>query len=468
MNKEIHKLSALELSSNFKSKDISPLQVTNVILERIKSSQKTLNSFCFFNEGDVIKQAEESEKRWSDNNPKSLIDGVPVSIKDLIHVKGWPTLQGSKSVDINQKWDIDAPSVKNLKNAGAVILGKTNTPEFGHKGVTENLVSGITNNPWDISMNAGGSSGGSGSALASGLGPLSVGTDGGGSCRKPANYCGVVGMKPSQGRVASWPPSYLWPLSSAGPMSRSVRDASYLLDIISQNDIRDPETFQKSANTFSGIEDSVQGLKVGFSLSFGGSHPRIEISDIIENTKYLFQKLGVKLFDACPEIDNPMKTYRTLLDSAWVHTASQFNDEQKEKFDPTFAAAVERGNKLTAVDLRTAFGKRKNFMRIVSEFFNEYDALILPTNPTTAYPHGTREPTPDQNDNWHTTVCFTAPFNITGNPAISIPCGFSKNGLPVGLQIIGKFGSDKMVLNIARAFEKESGLENQLATNYID
>ncbi len=463
MIKEIHKLSALELSLLYKKKSISPLEVSKIILDRINITHENLNAFCFCDEGNVLKQAKDSEYRWINNEQKSLFDGVPISIKDLIHVKSWPTLHGSKAVDINQKWDIDAPSVINLKKAGAIILGKTNTPEFGHKGVTENLVHGITNNPWNIDMNAGGSSGGAGSALASGLGPLALGTDGGGSCRKPANYCGVVGMKPSQGRVPSWPASYLWPLSSAGPMTRSVRDAAYLLDIISQNDVRDPETFHNKVNTFDGIEKQVQGLKVGFSLSFGGSEPRIEVSDIIENTKSLFQKIGVKLFDVCPEIINPMKTYRVILDSAWMHTASQFNDAQKEKFDPTFAAAVERGSKLTAVDLRKAFGERKNFMRIVSEFFSEYDLLILPTNPTTSYPHGTREPVPEENDNWKTTVCFTAPFNITGNPAISIPCGFSKSGLPVGLQIIGNYGCDNTVLNLARAFEKETGFVNQLA-----
>lgn len=468
MNKEIHKLSALELSSFFRSKSISPLEVAKVALQRIKKTQKTLNAFCYVNQGDVIKQAEESELRWVNRNPKSLIDGVPVSIKDLIHVRGWPTLHGSKAVDIDQKWNIDAPSVINLRNAGAIILGKTNTPEFGHKGVTENLVSGATNNPWNTNMNAGGSSGGAGSALASGLGPLAVGTDGGGSCRKPANYCGVVGMKPSQGRVASWPSSYLWPLSSAGPMARTVSDVSYLLDIISQNDIRDPETFHQKIITFSEIENSVRGLKVGFSLSFGDSQPRTEVSDVIENTKKIFHKIGVKIINACPEINKPMKTYRVLLDSAWAHIASQFDDKQREDFDSTFAAAVNRGSKLNAIDLRKAFWERKNFMRIVSEYFSEYDLLVLPTNPTTAYPHGTREPVPEQNDNWNTTVCFTAPFNITGNPAVSIPCGFSKEGLPIGIQIIGMYGQDHLVLNLARAFEKETSFENQLALNYIN
>lgn len=468
MNTAIHKLTALELSALFKSGVITPLDVSKIILQRIKESQKTLNAFCYFNESDVLKQAEDSSSRWKSNNQKSLIDGVPVSIKDLIHVKGWPTLHGSKAVDIEQEWDIDAPSVVNLKNAGAIILGKTNTPEFGHKGVTENLVNGVTNNPWNTQMNAGGSSGGAGSALASGLGPLAIGTDGGGSCRKPANYCGVVGMKPSQGRVASWPSSYLWPLSSAGPMARNVRDTAFLLDIISQNDIRDPETFNQNSNTFSQIENSVKGLKICFSLSFAGSQPRTEVCDIIESTKKIFQKIGVRLFNDCPEINNPMKTYRVLLDSAWIHTANQFNDNQKNNFDPSFSAAVERGKKLTALDLRIAFSERKKYMKILSEFFSTYDLLILPTNPTTAYPHGSREPVPEENDNWNTTVCFTAPFNITGNPAISIPCGFSKNRLPVGLQIIGKYGYDHLVLNLARAFEKETGFENQLALDYVD
>ncbi len=463
MNKEIHELSALELSSFFKSRTTSPLEVSKIILKRIRDSHENLNAFCFLNEDDVLSQAKRSESRWIKNKPKSLIDGVPVSIKDLIHVEGWPTFHGSKAVDINQKWDIDAPSVTNLRNSGAIILGKTNTPEFGHKGVTENLLNGITSNPWNTKMNAGGSSGGAGSALASGLGPLAIGTDGGGSCRKPANYCGVIGMKPSQGRVASWPSSYLWPLSSAGPMARCVSDTAYLLDIISQNDIRDPETFNTNLNTFSQIDNTVQGLKIAFSLSLAESQPRTEVCDIIENNLNIFRKIGVRLVNICPQIKNPMKTYRVLLDSAWIYIAHQFNEQQKENFDPTFAAAVERGKKLTALDLRIAFGERKKFMRVFSEFFSKYDLLILPTNPTTAYPHGTREPIPENNDNWNTTVCFTAPFNITGNPAISIPCGFSKSGLPVGLQIIGNYGCDNTVLNLARAFEKETGFVNQLA-----
>ena len=465
----LHNLSAVELNKKYSDKEISPVEVAKYLIARIEQTHEELNAFCFFEPKDIMQYAIKSEKRWMSGEPVSLIDGVPISIKDLLYLKGWPTLHGSSSVRLNQSWDFDSPSVARLREKGAVFLGKTSTPEFGHKGVTESLLFGKTNNPWNTGMTPGGSSGGAASALAAGLGPLALGTDGGGSCRKPANYCGVIGMKPSQGKVPAWPSSHLWPLSSAGPMARTVEDLALLLDIISENDYRDPSKFLFRSSSFNDLDDGIKNIKIGFSLNLGGSFPRKEIADIIKKSVGDFVSGGAHIFDASPSgFDEAMSIYRTILDSGMALTGSFMTENQKRQCDPTFFSVVERGMKISALELRQAFDKRYLLIRNISLFFENYDLFILPTNPTTAYPHGTREPVSEPEDRWNTTVCFTAPFNITGNPAISIPCGKTQKGLPVGLQIVGPFGYDSLVLRAAKYFEKVSNLKGQLAENYIN
>ena len=464
-----HKLSAIELNNKYANKEISPVEVARYLIDRIEKTHQDLNAFCFFEPKDVINYAIDSEKRWMLGEPASLLDGVPISIKDLLYLKGWPTLHGSASVKSNQSWNFDSPSVARLREKGLVFLGKTSTPEFGHKGVTENLLSGTTNNPWNKNMTPGGSSGGAASALAAGLGPLALGTDGGGSCRKPANYCGVIGMKPSQGKVPSWPPSHLWPLSSAGPLARTVEDLSLLLDVISGNDFRDPSKFLFRSNSFDDLESGIKDLKIGFSLSLGNSFPRKEVAEIIKNAVSIFVSGGAYIYqDEPPDFDGSMSIYRTILDSGMALTSSSMTEKQKVKCDPTFLLSAERGMRISALELRQAFDKRKLLIRDLSLFFKNYDLFILPTNPTTTYSHGTREPIAEDGDQWNTTVCFTAPFNITGNPAITIPCGKTKNGLPVGLQIVGPFGYDSLVLRAAHYLERFTNLKGQLANDYID
>ena len=239
MSSDIYNLSAVELIKLYTNKKLSPVEVTKNIIQRVKTIDKKINSYVFIDEQNAIEEAEQSEKRWMQNSPKGKLDGVPTSIKDLLLTKGWPTLRGSKSVDKNIDWVDDSPVAARLKEAGAVLLGKTTTPEFGHRGTTQSPLTGITRNPWNLDCTSGGSSGGSASAVASGMGPLSIGTDGGGSVRIPCSFSGLFGIKPTFGKIPAWPLSPFGTIANLGPMTRSVMDGALLFSVISSPDWRD-------------------------------------------------------------------------------------------------------------------------------------------------------------------------------------------------------------------------------------
>ena len=231
-------LSATGLLELFRKHELSPVEVTSAVLQRIEKLNPVLNAFNLVSK-DAGADAKASEARWLRGEPKGLLDGVPVSIKDLLLTKGWPTLRGSKTIDPKGPWNDDAPAVARLREHGAVLLGKTTTPEFGWKGVTDSPLTGITRNPWNPKKTPGGSSGGAAAALASGMGPLAVGTDGGGSIRIPCSFTGLFGIKPSFGRVPAWPPSPFGAVAHVGPMTRSVTDAALMLNVLSLPDARD-------------------------------------------------------------------------------------------------------------------------------------------------------------------------------------------------------------------------------------
>ncbi|HEX6318254.1 MAG TPA: amidase family protein, partial [Burkholderiales bacterium] len=235
---ELWAKTAAELLDGYRRHEFSPLEVARAVLGRIEALNPKFNAFCLVSQ-EVEKEAKASESRWLAGQPRGLLDGVPVSIKDLLLTRGWPTLRGSKAVDPNGPWNDDAPAVARLREHGAVLLGKTTTPEFGWKGVTDSALTGITRNPWDKSKTPGGSSGGAAAALASGMGPLAVGTDGGGSIRIPCSFTGLFGLKPSFGRVPAWPLSPFGTVAHVGPMARSVGDAALMLNVLAQPDARD-------------------------------------------------------------------------------------------------------------------------------------------------------------------------------------------------------------------------------------
>jgi aspartyl-tRNA(Asn)/glutamyl-tRNA(Gln) amidotransferase subunit A len=261
---------ATELLQLYRTQQASPLEATESVLARIAKVDPALNAFCVVDPDAARAAARASTERWRKGAPQDLLDGVPVSIKDLILTKGWPTLRGSRTIDPKQPWDVDAPSVARLRDAGAVLVGKTTTPEFGIKGTTDNTLTGVTRNPWNPQMTPGGSSGGACAAVASGMGPLAIGTDGAGSIRIPSAFCGIPGIKPSFGRVPAFPLSPMGTVAHIGPHARSVEDLALALTVLSRPDARDWTSLPYDPRDYRvGLNDGVRGLRVAFSPDLG-------------------------------------------------------------------------------------------------------------------------------------------------------------------------------------------------------
>src|SRR3954447_16102352 len=288
-------LTATELLDGYRKHELSPVEVTRAVLERIERLNPVLNAFNLVSER-AMDDAKASEARWMSGQPKGLLDGVPASIKDIILTKGWPTLRGSKTVDPKGPWNDDAPASARLREHGAVILGKTTTPEFGWKGVTDSPLTGITRNPWNPAKTPGGSSGGAAAALASGMGALAVGTDGGGSIRIPCSFTGLFGIKPSFGRVPAWPLSPFGTVAHVGPMTRSVADAALMLNVIALPGARDWHALPYSPRDWrAGLDHGIEGLRIAFSADLGYAKVDGEVASVVARAVRLFEDLGAKV-----------------------------------------------------------------------------------------------------------------------------------------------------------------------------
>src|SRR5687767_5954180 len=288
MNTDLCALGATELLDAFRKKTLSPVDVARAVLARIEKLNPVLNAFCLVSENS-LQEAKESEARWSAGQPRGLLDGVPVSIKDIILTKGWPTLRGSKTVDPKGPWNDDAPVTARLREHGAVLLGKTTTPELGHKGVTDSPLTGITRNPWNPAMTPGGSSGGAAVAAATGMGALHVGTDGGGSIRIPASFTGIFGLKPSFGRVPAYPLSPFGTVAHVGPMTRTVTDAALMLNVLAQPDARDWHALPYDARDWrSGLERGLKGVRIAYSPDLGYARVDAEVAAIVRQAVAVF------------------------------------------------------------------------------------------------------------------------------------------------------------------------------------
>src|SRR5687767_4484858 len=305
MNTDLCALGATELLDAFRKKTLSPVDVARAVLARIEKLNPVLNAFCLVSENS-LQEAKESEARWSAGQPKGLLDGVPVSIKDIILTKGWPTLRGSKTVDPKGPWNDDAPATARLREHGAVLLGKTTTPEFGWKGVTDSPLTGITRNPWNKAKTPGGSSGGAAAAVACGMGPLAVGTDGGGSIRIPCAFTGLFGIKCSFGRVPAWPLSPFGTVAHVGPMTRSVGDAALMLNVLAQPDARDWHALPYDARDWrTGLEQGVADLRIAYSSNLGYAKVDPEIAALVKSAVAVFEELGAKVEEKNPGFADP-------------------------------------------------------------------------------------------------------------------------------------------------------------------
>ncbi len=444
-------LTASELLRLYRGKAVSPVEVAGAVLRRIEEINPRLNAFNFV-APDALAAAKESEARWQRGEPKGLLDGVPVSIKDMILAKGWPTLRGSKTVDPKGPWNDDAPAVARLREAGAVLVGKTTTPEFSWKGVTDSPLTGITRNPWNPGKTPGGSSGGAAAALASGMGPLALGTDGGGSIRIPCSFTGLFGIKPSFGRVPMWPPSPFGTVAHTGPMARSVADAALMLNVIALPDARDWLALPHEARDWRlGLEDGVRGLRIAFSPDLGYAKVDPEVAGLVREAIEVFAHLGATLEEKNPGFENAEPIFRAHWFSGAAFMLKDFAAGKRKLMDPGLVEVAEQGSKIAPAEIfeaqmrRTALGEHMNL------FHRDYDLLVTPTLAVAAFDVG-RE-SPPGNRRWTDWTPFTYPFNLTQQPAASIPCGFTRAGLPVGLHIVGPRYGEALVLRAARAFE---------------
>jgi aspartyl-tRNA(Asn)/glutamyl-tRNA(Gln) amidotransferase subunit A len=337
-----------------------------------------------------------------------------------------------------------------------VLIGKTTTPEFGWKGVTDSPLTGVTRNPWDTSCTPGGSSGGAAVAAALGMGALHVGSDGGGSIRIPAGFTGIFGHKPSFGRVARYPNSAYGTLSHAGPMTRTVTDAALMLTVISEPDARDWFALPyDKADYRDGLEDGVRGLRIAFSPALGYATVDPEIAVLVADAARLFETFGATVERADPGIADPADIFRPHWYAGAAYAARSYTGEQLRMLDPGLREIIAQGKQLALIDYLTAVDRRAALGIHMKAFHEKYDLMLTPTMPIPAFEAGRELPPVSDQERWMSWTPFTYPFNLTQQPAATVPCGFTKAGLPAGLQIVGRMHDDKTVLRAARAFERE-------------
>ena len=446
-------LAATEMVARFQDRSLSPVEAAEAALARIERLNPSLNAFCLVDRAGALAAARQSEARWAKGAPLGPVDGVPTSVKDLVLAKGWPTRRGSKTT-VDDPAAEDAPAVARLREAGAVLLGKTTTTEFGWKGVTDSPLTGITRNPWDPSRTPGGSSGGASAAAAAGMGALHIGTDGGGSVRIPASFAGIFGLKATLGRVPVWPPSPFASVSHLGPMTRTVADAALMMTVITRPDHRDWYALPEDRRDWrQGLEEGVKGLKIAFAPSLGQAPVDAEVATSVAAAAGRFEELGAHVEEAIPTLGEVAPVFAAHWFPAAALLVDSIPGEKRTKMDPGLLAIAEQGGRLTLLDHLKAVRAREVMGMTMQAFHRTYDLLLLPTMPVTAFEAGQECPVDSANRRWTDWTPFTYPFNLTRQPAATVPCGLSSGGLPIGLQIVGRLFEDTAVMRAARAFE---------------
>ncbi len=455
MPTQLTECTATELLALYRSGAASPVEATREVLARIERLNPRLNAFCLVDAEAALRSAGESQSRWQRGAPIGPLDGVPASIKDLILTRGWPTLRGSRTVDPNQPWDVDAPATARLREAGAVLLGKTCTPEFGCKGETNSPLTGISRNPWNLDRTPGGSSGGTAAAVAAGLGPLSVGTDGAGSVRIPAAFCGNVGFKPSFGRVPAYPLSPFGSVAHLGPHTMSVADTALMMNVLAAPDARDWTSLPPDGRDYRvGLDDGVRGLRIAFSptLGYAGNvHP--EVAAAVERGVRQLEALGAVVEAVDPGFDDPLDICTGLWFLGAATLWHGLSPAQRAVADPDFRAEAELGARLSAIEVQQLVLRRGALGSQLRQFMQRFDLIATPAVAVPAFearPAGHSPLDPVAMLGW---TPFSYPFNLSQQPAATMPCGLTADGLPIGLQLVGAMFDDARVLRACRAFE---------------
>jgi len=454
---DIEFLSAVELARRYRAGELSPTEVVDATLAHIEAVDVTVNAYVTVTAEMAREQAVSAARAFAtgDRTERPLL-GVPVSLKDLTPTKGIRTTNGSL---LTKDWvpDADPVIVERIHASGAVVVGKTNVPEYGWKGDTTNRIVGSSHNPWRHGLTTGGSSGGAAAAVAAGMGPLAQGSDGAGSIRIPSSFCGVFGLKPTYGTVPAGEPS-MERVSQVGPIARTVADAALLLGVIAGRDVRDPDSWATPGQAYAaGLDQGVRGVRVAWSPDLGYASVDSEIADTVARAVAVFSDLGCEVDEIDPPFRDPCGLFEVM--SATAEAAEYGTLERlaevRHLLDQGRLRHIEAGWTFSGVDVVTASAGRAALYVRMRELMETYQLLLTPTLPVRPFPAGADYPTqlpggPTDALCWPR---FTYPFNLTGQPAASVPCGFTTDGLPVGLHVVGRWREDATVLRAARAFE---------------
>ena len=446
---------ATELARLIRARQISPVELTRAVLERVERLNPIVNAFCTVTADAALAAAREAEQAAMKGELRGPIHGIPFSIKDLHLTKGVRTMSGSFIFE-GRVPDVDPPVVRRLKQAGGVMLGKTTTPEFGWKGLGDSPLTGITRNPWNRGTTTGGSSAGAGAATAAGLGPIHQGSDGAGSIRIPSGFCGIYGLKPSFGRVPMWPVTNNDYASHMGPMAQTVADAALMLSVMAGPDEWDRTSLETAPDDYVGkLTAGIKGLKVAFSPDLGGVPVDAEVASVVKQAARAFEDLGCVVDEVKPGFADSHDLIRCLWSAHEAGNYAQYLPQWRDRMDPGFVACIEDGLRYSMVDYVEARGQKLAYWDTVRPLFEKFDLLLTPTLSVAAFPVGRLNPEHWRQHAWDWIgwASFSYPFNFTGQPAASAPAGFTSDGLPVGLQIVGRRFADLTVLQASAAFE---------------
>ncbi len=450
-------LSAVDLAALIRTKQISPREAIAALLDRIAALEPRINAFAHLLPEAAMAAAAEAEAAVMAGERLGPLHGVPVTIKDLTWTKGIPTEFGSHS-RAGFIPETDAPMVSRLREAGAIVIGKTTTPEFGWKGVSQSPLTGITHNPWRHGLNAGASSAGAAAAAAAGFGPLHQGSDGAGSIRMPAHFCGVFGIKPTYGRIPVWPASNADQTTHMGPITRTVADAALMLRVMAGPHPWDHTSSEAPPADYPAhLGAGIGGKRIAFSADLGHARVDPEIAALARKAAEVFASdLGATLEDVTPAWGKQGPELIRFFWPAHLSVHEPLLDRLGDKLDPGFAACVRAGLGHSVQEYQRMRERKFIYIGAIQRFFEGYDLLLTPAVSVAAFPAERLLPAhwPQHAWDWMSWAEFSYPFNLSGNPAASVPCGFTAEGLPVGLQIVGRRFDDLGVLQAAAAFER--------------
>ena len=450
-------LSASELSKLLERREASPVDIVDAMLKRASALQPHLNALVLIDAEGAQAAAKAAESRGQKGQPLSPFDGIPTTIKDTTNVKGWPTRLGSHSTDETAA-DDNAAVVDRLLAGGMILLGKTTTPEFGWKALTDSPLHGTTRNPWNLAHSPGGSSGGASALTAAGVNPFNHGNDGGGSIRIPAAHTGLVGLKPSYGRIPQSPAdSPFADVISQGVLARTVLDTAMALNLTAGPDPRDWRSLPAEARDYTvGLDAGVRGWKIGLSLDLGHVKADPEVRELVAAAARRFEDLGAHVEEVGPMFEPLQQHFEPLWIGSFATRFRQIPTQLHDKLDPGLRALAEKGLAITLADYARAFEARSRLARDLALWHREYDLLLAPVAPTAGPPVETLYNS-EAFPRWTKGAPYTLPCNLTGQPAASMPAGLTSAGLPVGIQIIGPPRADEVVLRAMRAYEGASG-----------